>query len=530
MMGNYSLLDAINPVEITPLGQDILRDPRAADRMATDLSGMSAYQNQAPGVLLAAEEPGGIATAKPGSTFLSATPEDDSNIVMKTIGTVLGAPFNLLRGAKEGLEEAIGHPYAMQREAQDEQYAMLASVLSDSDKAAMGMPVDRTGVNARQTNTSTVATGNNYGVSPTLTPRKTGIVELLTGESRKQRALQMAQLQAALKAQGINLNIESLKTGIYKDKMTGWNQEMQGFRNQSEAYEVPADHAAQRATEKARQAELYAGATENYAQAGEANAGAFYKTSQGNRVNALLPFEQDRMTAQTRGYNERANTEVERRPSLLAYDAARTERERSSAVRNYGSTAATLGKMQNGGDVATGVKREIEFDKQTGALKKQASNLLSGNISGGKAQSLGDVSNMLGVPLKTVDDGWLWDTQALDWDKYAADNKPATTGVVKGAQEKSVWEALADLRKMVDEATNKATTGGQTTPTVATKEQPPMPDATINPVTIDDYDKVVPTNVSKTSEVRDLLMEKYGLGETQAREVARALYYRRGGR
>ena len=288
MMGNYSLQDSLRGVGLTPLGEDIMRDPRAASRMATDLSGMSAYRAEQPGILLDAE-PAGIATAQPGSTFLSATPEDDTNIVMKTIGTVLGAPFNLLRGAKEGLEDAIGHPYAMQRDAQDEQYAMLASVLSDSDKAAMGMPVDRTGVNARQTNTSTVATGNNYGISPTLTPRKTGIVELLTGESRKQRALQMAQLQAALKAQGINLNIEAVKSGIYKDNMAGWKDEMQGFKTQNEAWEVPANNQAWRATEAAKQATERATAGAQGALAGKYGAEGGLARERAAQVRALTP-------------------------------------------------------------------------------------------------------------------------------------------------------------------------------------------------------------------------------------------------
>jgi len=227
MMNNYSLQDAIDPVEITPLGQDVLNNPRAMQRMATDLAGMSAYQGgEGPaigyGEVLGAE-PGGAVTGQPGATFFSATPEDDTNIVMKTIGTVLGAPFNLLRGAKEGLEEAIGHPYAMQRQAQDEQYAMLASVLSDNDRSLVGMPVDRSGVNARQAYSGTVATGVASGISPVLAPRKTGITELLTGENRKQRALQMARLQAALKAQGIQLNIEQAQAGIFKDLAAGTN-------------------------------------------------------------------------------------------------------------------------------------------------------------------------------------------------------------------------------------------------------------------------------------------------------------------
>ena len=219
MIGNYSLADQLAGVGLTPLGEDVLNDPRAMQRMGNDLAGMSAYQPQG-GVLLDAE-PAGAVYGQQGSSFFSATPEDDTNIVVKTIGTVLGAPFNLLRGAKEGLEEVIGHPYAQQRQAMDEQYAMLASVLSDSDKTLVGMPVDRTGVNARQAYGDTVATGVAPGIAPVMAPRKTGITELLTGENRKQRALQMARLQAALKAQGIKLNIEQAQADIYSKMGAG---------------------------------------------------------------------------------------------------------------------------------------------------------------------------------------------------------------------------------------------------------------------------------------------------------------------
>lgn len=221
MMGNYSLLDAINPVEITPFGQDILRDPRAASRMATDITGMSAYQPQQPGVLLDAE-PAGNVTGQQGSSFFAAEPEDDSNFAIGILKTVVGAPFNILRGAKEGLEDAIGHPYAAQRDAQ-EQFVLAMSALRDPQKAAIGMPVDRSGINDRQTNPSTVATGTAGGTSAGMQPVRSWLPDLITGEQRKRRQREMAQIEANLKAQGIHLNMESLKAGIYKDVGAGTN-------------------------------------------------------------------------------------------------------------------------------------------------------------------------------------------------------------------------------------------------------------------------------------------------------------------
>lgn len=220
MIGNYSLADQLAGVGLTPLGEDVLNDPRAMQRMGNDLAGMSAYQPQG-GVLLDAE-PAGAVYGQEGSSFFSATPEDDTNVVLKAFQTIIGAPFNILRGAKEGLEEVIGHPYAAERDAQ-EQYIMAMSALRDPDKALIGMPVDRTGINDRQTNPSTVATGTAGGTSANMQPVRSWLPDLITGEKRKRRQRELAQIEANLKAQGIKLNLQSLQAGIYKDIGAGTN-------------------------------------------------------------------------------------------------------------------------------------------------------------------------------------------------------------------------------------------------------------------------------------------------------------------
>ena len=218
MIGNYSLADQLVGVGLTPLGEDVLNDPRAMQRMGNDLAGMSAYQPQG-GVLLDAE-PAGAVYGQEGSSFFSATPEDDTNVVLKAFQTIIGAPFNILRGAKEGLEEVIGHPYAAERDAQ-EQYIMAMSALRDPDKALIGMPVDRTGINDRQTNPSTVATGTAGGTSANMQPVRSWLPDLITGEKRKRRQREMARLQAELRAQGIKLNIEQAQADIYSKMGTG---------------------------------------------------------------------------------------------------------------------------------------------------------------------------------------------------------------------------------------------------------------------------------------------------------------------
>ena len=473
-----------------------MRDPRAASRMATDLSGMSAYTAQEPGVLLDAE-PAGIATAQPGSTFLSATPEDDTNIVMKTIGTVLGAPFNLLRGAKEGLEDAIGHPYAMQRDAQDEQYAMLASVLSDSDKAAMGMPVDRTGVNARQTNTSTVATGNNYGISPTLTPRKTGIVELLTGESRKQRALQMAKLQAALKAQGINLNIEAVKSGIYKDNMAGWKDEMQGFKTQNEAWEVPANNKAWRATEAAKQAEHYAGAYENTMQGYQAKA-------KGDQTYTLTPG----IDARNWGAAAASNAQALRTNTLLPIQATtetmRAARERARVDKEVATGTAGPATMRAATDAAS---------KLEAALAKVRPGFWGSINQKGATPKEKQVYMEFGVPEKKNELGLgtgEYDVEA--WRK---------TLIPDASETKSTDDIIAGIMQSIEDMKRQLDTGEKSSPSVASPAMD-APAVNTDSWTPQQWDADIPQGL-KPEEAIQYIIKKGGKSRKQAADIVRMI-------
>lgn len=305
----------VNSAPPTPLGAEVMRDPRAMDTMNASIGGMSAFQPQG-GTLLEAELGGhdqsgphwdmdtdGVrrqylppdsAYGKAGSTFMTATDEDDTMSAVGILKTILGAPFNILRAGKEGLEDAIGHPNEARRDEQDafyEQVQMALGALDDTQKGMLGVPYDRGGIAARQAGGTEVGTGRDVGVSPVLPPRKTGIREILTGESRARRARMMGQMQAALRAKGMTLGIEQAETGIYKDRMAGWNQEMQGFKTQQEAWEVPANNQSWRDTESSKQAEHYAGAAENYAQGRQADAGAYASMARGDSIYSLLPSQ-----------------------------------------------------------------------------------------------------------------------------------------------------------------------------------------------------------------------------------------------
>lgn len=343
MMGNYSLLDAISPVEMTPLGQDILRDPRAASRMATDLSGMSAYQPQG-GVLLPAE-PAGNVTGQHGSEFYSATPEDDTNTALDIFKTIVGAPFNILKGAKEGLEDAIGHPYAAQRDAQD-QYILAMSALRDPQKAQLGMPVDRMAINDRQTNPSTVATGTVGGQSTGMSPVRSWLPDLITGEKRKRRQRELADIEANLKAQGINLNLQSLQAGIYKDVGAGTNSFASANKTDLETAQLArygdADWRAKIDAQVANAEQSRAAAGASGALAGKYGAEAGLANARTGQVNALTPAQV--YSEYARG--NRSQAAADRDWALIDPQVAK---ERTAAIKNMAGASASAAK-----EVATG--------------------------------------------------------------------------------------------------------------------------------------------------------------------------------
>lgn len=209
-------------------------------------------------------------------------PEDGMS-ALRAIGGILTSPFRLIGAAKEGLEDAIGHPNAIARQQHDAQYDMTLkyllasnSIPDDVKRLLPGVmpPTDRSGYVGRQTSTDATATGRSYDDLPTPEPRRMGVLEWMTGEDRRQRARDEATVQAAMKLAGIDYRLQKdsaevrrLRTaGDFNDARTAgqWWKNEQGYRYDDR--------------------DRILGQTESTARAGASNASAYNSAMHGNQA------------------------------------------------------------------------------------------------------------------------------------------------------------------------------------------------------------------------------------------------------
>lgn len=197
-MNNYSLggfdpslVEQIyNYVQPSPFATSAMRDPSLVGQTSEMLTRLS-YPNDklAPPTYSDVSMPSG-------------QPEHDT---MDVIGAIFKAPFRLIGAAKNGLEEAIGHPNADRRAMQDEfvrqrELAILASNAVSQQEKQMLFPdayaQDRQAIAAAQTGGDARATGRNTGDYPLPQPRKIGMSEWFFGDEQKMRNEQMARIKA----------------------------------------------------------------------------------------------------------------------------------------------------------------------------------------------------------------------------------------------------------------------------------------------------------------------------------------------
>jgi len=197
-MNNYSLggfdpslVEQIyNYVQPSPFATSAMRDPSLVGQTSEMLTRLS-YPNDklAPPTYSDVSMPSG-------------QPEHDA---LDVIGAIFKAPFRLIGAAKNGLEEAIGHPNADKRAMQDEfvrqrELAILASNAVSQQEKQMLFPdayaQDRQAIAAAQTGGDARATGRNTGDYPLPQPRKIGMSEWFFGDEQKMRNEQMARIKA----------------------------------------------------------------------------------------------------------------------------------------------------------------------------------------------------------------------------------------------------------------------------------------------------------------------------------------------
>lgn len=197
-MNNYSLggfdpslVEQIyNYVQPSPFATSAMRDPSLVGQTSEMLTRLS-YPNDklAPPTYSDVSMPSG-------------QPEHDT---LDVIGAIFKAPFRLIGAAKNGLEEAIGHPNAINRQMQDEfmrqrELAILASNAVSPQEKQMLFPdayaQDRQAIALAQTGGDATATGRNTSNYPLPQPRKIGMSEWFFGDEQKQRNEQLARIKA----------------------------------------------------------------------------------------------------------------------------------------------------------------------------------------------------------------------------------------------------------------------------------------------------------------------------------------------
>lgn len=455
MIGNYSLADQLAGVGLTPLGEDVLNDPRAMQRMGNDLAGMSAYQPQG-GVLLDAE-PAGAVYGQQGASFFSATPEDDTNVVVKAIQTVLGAPFNLLRAGKEGLEEVIGHPYAAQREMQDDRAEMIAHMLADSDKAMVGMPFDRGGINARQTNTSTVATGQATGIQPVLTPRKTGIVELFTGENRKRRAREMMALQEAMKLRGVQLDWSKTGSEILKNNAGAYQSYQAGEGERIKNEWMPSNMLAYQDVQYSQAEQNRAAAGAQRSLSGKYSAEGGLANARADQVRTLTPSIEYRNYAAGNRSQAAADKDWTLLPTQAVTETYKAARERARVEKEVATGVNSPAVARAAADSASKLNAEL-------AKVRKGPGYMFGTESAMQRER--DVYSTFGVPE-------IMDPQGKGTGQFDVEAWRKTL-VPEKAESKSTDEIIAGILQSIEEMKRKFDTGEKTPPTVAEPASEPV--------------------------------------------------------
>ena len=284
-MNNYSLggfdpslVEQIyNYVQPSPFATSAMRDPSLVGQTSEMLTRLS-YPNDklAPPTYSDVSMPSG-------------QPEHDA---FDVIGAILKAPFRLIGAAKNGLEEAIGHPNAINRQMQDEfirqrKLAILASNSLQPWEKQRYFPEeyaqDRQAIAMAQTGGDARATGRDTGDYPLPQPRQTGVAEWFFGDAQKQRTSDLAKIKAFEAEIAQRLEEEKYRTQrmtTYKTGEEGFAAHELGRLRGNQANEVHPTAVAQRGLLAGQTAQAYAGANMN-------NAGARAHQALADQRNAM---------------------------------------------------------------------------------------------------------------------------------------------------------------------------------------------------------------------------------------------------
>lgn len=268
-----------NYVQPSPFASSAMRDPSLVGQTSEMMTRL-AYPNDK--------------LAPPTQVDISMPTGQPEHDAMDVIGAIFKAPFRLIGAAKNGLEEAIGHPNADRRAMQDdyaqmmERVALSSKALTDEQKRILfpqWYAQDREAMALAQTGGDATATGRNTSDYPLPTPRKPGIIEWIMGDAQKENARRIAAIRAAEGAMSMNMEGQKLLTermNTYKTGEEGYAASELGRLRGNQANEVHPTAVAQRGLLAGQTSQAYAGANMN-------NAGARAHQALADQRNRTTP-------------------------------------------------------------------------------------------------------------------------------------------------------------------------------------------------------------------------------------------------
>lgn len=323
-MNNYSLggfdpslVEQIyNYVQPSPFATSAMRDPSLLGQTSEMMTRL-AYPNDK--------------LAPPTQVDISMPTGQPEHDAMDVIGAIFKAPFRLIGAAKNGLEEAIGHPNADRRAMQDdylqmmERLALTSGALTTQQKAMLfpqWYAQDREAMAAAQTGGDATATGRNTSDFPLPTPRKPGVLEWIMGDAQKENARRLATIKAMQGAVAMNQDAATLD----KTRMEGFEKFAGGRKLLLEGNEVAPNNAVWRAVREAERKKELASAGAEGARGGLYRAqtsGEYQKQRQSDE--AFYPEQQRKELAFDQWYDQSGrgfeqNLDQNRRQFRLNYE------------------------------------------------------------------------------------------------------------------------------------------------------------------------------------------------------------------
>lgn len=455
------------------------------------------------------------AVPTPNATTADSDPESSTlSRGADIFGTILKAPFRLLGAGVEGLQDALGAPASVNREARQQyldnvdRLGLATSALTAEQKAALGYTP---------------------GMFDTQ-PRKPGIWEVISGNAQKEEARKAARVAAVKRA--LEMNFGQAKT--LNENMQAFQHGAEGRKSYLEGNEVEANNIEWRAVRAAERIKELAGAAAESARAGKerAQAGLYGAQTSGEWQNQRLSEDsywqtrdqRDRAFEQTYDQSKRAFDldQQQRRQgftnkeSLDAQELDLKRRGTDAWVRAQDPTAK--GATYEDVAKADNDRRDLFQRTYTAALKNTKDEQVALKLA----------AAVTAVDLKKLPDGWFGSTVGgTTVPVFDAPPSAASFTSTRPSEQRSTFTPSGDDGQIHD------------TYLKLKKDMPELEEGQLmglardlkpgSPVTLDEWNSAIPT-LPSASAARDWIVETYKLSPDTATAIARRIASRRAGR